>query len=380
MPLRSSIGQAATPATIIRRVTDILSNRALNRATLARQHLLERSSIPIPDMIDHLVGMQAQNPLDPYFGLWARISDFDPLDLSGMIEERQAVRTAFLRATIHLVTSRDLLRIDPTVRPVAVRVFASTTFARAIEGIDFEELLHTGRSLLEEKPRSRADLAKLLAAIWPDRDAQSLAQAVTYNLPLVQIPPRGIWGKKGNATWATVESWLGTPIDARPAPERLALRYLAAFGPATVADMRTWSGITGLAAVVEQIRPDLQVLRDDQGRELLDLPDAPRPDPDTPAPPRFLPEYDNVLLGHSDRSRVIGPDARPPGWAGNVLYDGFLVGSWKLATSKAGPRISVSPFQALSSRAESEVAEEAAGLLEALGPGLEHHFDIKTPN
>ena len=344
-------------------MTDILSNRALNRATLARQHLLERSTTPIPDMIEHLVGMQAQNPLDPYFGLWARIADFDPFDLSAMIEERQAVRTAFLRATIHLVTSRDLLTVDPTVRPVAVRVFASTSFARDIKGIDFEALLQTGRSLLEEKPRSRADLANLLAAIWPDRDAQSLAQAVTYNLPLVQVPPRGLWGKKGNATWATVESWLGTQIDAKPAPKRLALRYLAAFGPATVADMRTWSGVTGLAAVVERIRPDLRALRDDQGRDLLDLPDAPRPDPDTPAPPRFLPEYDNVLLGHSDRSRVIGPDARPPGWAGNVLYDGFLVGSWKVARSKAGARISVSPFQALSKEAVAGLNDEgiAAG-------------------
>lgn len=359
---------------------DLVTTRALNRATLARQHLLERSSIPVPEMIDHLVGMQAQNPLDPYFGLWARIADFDPLDLSGMIEERKAVRTAFLRATIHLVTSRDLLTIDPTVRPVAARVFASTSFARDVEGMDFVELLHTGRSLLEEKPRSRAELAKLLAAIWPDRDPQSMAQAVTYNLPLVQVPPRGLWGKKGNATWATVESWLGTQIDAKSAPDRLALRYLAAFGPATVGDMRTWSGVTGLGAVMEQIRPDLRVLRDDQGRELLDLPDAPRPDPDTPAPPRFLPEYDNVLLGHSDRSRLIGPDAKPPGWAGNVLYDGFLVGSWKLASSRTGARISVSMFQSMSSQAMAVLTDEASRLVAAIAPGLGQEVEFTAPS
>ncbi len=361
-------------------MTDPLTIRALNRATLSRQHLLERSSLPIPDMVDHLVGMQAQNPLDPYFGLWARLADFDPLALAAMIERRQVVRTAFLRATIHLVTSKDLMAIDPTVRPVAVRVFASTSFARDIEGMDFDDLLDAGRSLLEEEPRSRAELARLLAATWPDRDPQSMAQAVTYNLPLVQVPPRGVWGEKGNAIWATVESWLGTRIDAKPEPERLAVRYLAAFGPATVGDMRTWSGVTGLGAVMERIRPDLRVLRDDQGRELLDLPDAPRPDPDTPAPPRFLPEYDNVLLGHSDRTRVIGPDARAPGWAGNVLYDGFLIGSWKLASSKSGARISVSPFQAMSRQAKAALTEEALLLVAAIAPELDQDVEFTAPS
>ncbi len=361
-------------------VADHLTNRALNRATLSRQHLLERSSLPALEMIDHLVGMQAQNPLDPYFGLWARLHQFDPADLSTAISQRQAVRTAHLRATIHLVTSKDMLALDPTIRPVSKRVFASTSFARAVAGIDLGELLATGRALLEEQPRSRADLARLLADRWPDHDPQSMAQAVTYNLPLVQVPPRGLWGQKGNAIWTTVESWLGRTIDSRQDPQVLVFRYLAAFGPATSSDMRTWSGVTGLGQVVDGLRDRLRAFTDENGRELLDLPDAPRPDPQTPAPPRLLPEYDNVLLGHADRARVIPADARPPGWEGNLLHDGFLVGSWKMARNKGEARIVVSPFRAMAKRAASGVAEEAARLLTAIDPGLRHELEFRRPS
>ncbi len=358
-------------------MTDLLDTRALNRATLARQHLLERTTGSVPEMIEHLVGMQCQNPLDPYYGLWARLVDFDPEDLSGMIAERRAVRTAFLRATIHLVTSDDLLEIDATVRPVSRRVFASTSFARAVKGMDLEQVLSVGRASMEEKPRSRAELSQLLAAEWPDRDPQSMAQAVSYNLPLIQVPPRGLWGQKGNAIWTTVENWLGRALDSRPDPRLLALRYLAAFGPASVSDMRIWSGITGLNEAFERLRPDLRAFRDEQGRELLDLPEAPRPESGTPAPPRFLPEYDNVLLGHADRSRVIPADARPPGWAGNVLHDGFLVGSWKVARTKSEARITVTTFGSMTKRVVAEVSDEAARLLGASDPGLSHDVEVR---
>jgi hypothetical protein len=290
------------------------------------------------------------------------------------------VRTAYLRATIHLVTAEDLLVLDPTIRPVSKRVFTSTSFARDVAGMDYDELVATGRALLDEEPRSRAELSKLLEPVFPGRDPQSMAQAVTYNLPLVQVPPRGLWEGKGIAKWATVETWLGAEIDGRPDPDRLALRYLAAFGPATVSDMRTWSGVTGLAAVFERLRPRLRTFRDEEGRELFDLPDAPRPDPDAPAPPRFLPEYDNVLLGHADRTRVIGPEARPPGWAGNLLNDGFLVGSWKLAREKSGAGIGIRPFRGMGKRAMAEVGDEAARLLEAVAPGLSNRVVFESPS
>ena len=361
-------------------VADHLTHRELNRATLSRQHLLEHSSKPALEMIDHLVGMQAQNPHDPYFGLWARLNQFDPADLSTAISLRHAVRTAYLRATIHLVTSNDLLALDPSIRPVSKRVFASTSFARAVAGIDLGELLATGRALLEERPRSRADLSRLLAVRWPDHNPQSMAQAVTYNLALVQVPPRGLWDHKGNATWTTVESWLGREIDSMPDLPLLVFRYLAAFGPATVGDMRTWSGVSGLAIVVDGLRDRLRAFTDENGRELFDLPDAPRPEADTPAPPRFLPEYDNVLLGHADRARIIPADVRPPGWEGNLLHDGFLVGSWKLGRTKSEARIVVSPFRRMTKRAAGEVADEAARLLTAVGPGLRHELEFRRPS
>ncbi len=358
---------------------DRLSTRALNRATLQRQFLLARVEKDVSETIEHLVGMQAQNPLDPYYALWARLEPFDPNSLSNLIEERKAVRTAFLRATIHLVTAADCLDLDATVRPVSARTFGSTAFARDTAGMDRDQLLTMGRQLIEATPMGRAQLGKLLAERWPDRDPASMAYAVSYLLPLVQVPPRGLWNGRGAATWTTVEHWLGSKPGRKPDVASLVLRYLAAFGPASVSDIRVWSGVTGLAPVVEKLRPRLRRFTDESGRELFDLPDAPRPDPDTPAPARFLPEYDNVLLGHADRSRVIEPGAVPPGWAGNLLHDGFLRGSWKIATTKQAASITITPFSRLSNKAADEIQLEAAQLLRAAAPGLPHEIQLAIP-
>jgi hypothetical protein len=206
-----------------------------------------------------------------------------------------------------------------------------------------------------------------------------MAYAVSYLLPLVQVPPRGLWNGKGAAKWTTVDHWLGSKPGRKSAVESLVLRYLAAFGPASVSDVRVWSGVTGLAEVVEKLRPRFRVFTDETGRELFDLPDAPRPDPDTPAPVRFLPEYDNVLLGHADRSRVIEPGARPPGWAGNLLHDGFLRGSWKIATTKQVTTITVTPFARLSKETADEVQLEASHLLRLVAPDSPHEIQLAIP-
>ena len=259
-----------------------LSRRELNRAILARQMLLRREPLTALAAMERLVGMQAQEPIDPYIGLWARLEGFRPEELSDLIAERRAVRVVMLyRTTIHLVSARDCLAFHPVTAEVLARVFRPPWLA-GLRGADLGEVVTAGLGLLAEKPRTRADLAALLAPRWPDADPLALAYAVTYNAPLVQVPPRGLWGATAQARWAPAEAFLGAPVAAEPDVADMVRRYLAAFGPATVADIRTWSGVTGLRAVVDRLRPGLRSFRDERGRELLDVEDGRLPDPETP--------------------------------------------------------------------------------------------------
>ena len=292
-------------------------------------------------MIELLVGLQAQNPNDPYYALWSRIEGFEPGELSEMMESHEALRVQLLRSTIHLVTARDCRAIRPIVGSVLARTFGSTQFAKDLEGVDRAAVLRLAKGLLEDRPRTRAELGPLLAQRWPDRVPGSLAQAATYLLPVVQVTPRGIWQRSGPAAWTTIETWLGRPLEPAAPPDQLIIRYLAAFGPAAKKDMRVWSGLTGLTEAVERLRPQLRVFRDEKGVELFDLPDAPRPDADYPAPPRFLPEYDNLLLSHADRSRFFDGALVPKGWVGNVLVDGIYTGSWKVKSAKNRTQLEV---------------------------------------
>jgi hypothetical protein len=216
----------------------------------------------------------------------------------------------------------------------------------------------------------------MLAPRWPDADRSALAHAVTFHAALVQVPPRGLWGRTGQATWAPAQAWLGAEPNAGASTDALVLRYLAAFGPATVADVRMWSGLTGLREVVERLRPQLRTFRDERGRELLDAPDAPLADAATPAPPRFLPEYDNVLLAHADRARVHtehGPGLPFPRGAniGTLLVDGFYRANWKLEHDDATATLTVDRVERLpgdGAGVVDEIAAEAAGLLAFIAP------------
>ena len=363
----------------------MLGPRALNRALLSRQMLLERRSMPAADAIEHLVGLQAQAPLAPYVGLWSRLEGFQSSELADAIVDRRAVRASLMRSTIHLVTARDALALRPLVQPVLDRGFRSGPFGRRVAGIDLEPILAAGRELLDQRPRTRAELAPLLVERWPDLHPDSLVYAVSYLVPIVQVPPRGVWGTGGPPTWATMAGWLGRPLDEDPSPEQLVMRYLGAFGPASTGDIRAWSGVTGLGGVVERLRPSLETFRDDRGRELFALPGAPRPDPDTPAPPRFLPEYDNVLIGHADRTRIIVAGRAiplPPGngaTMGTVLLDGMYRGTWRIRRDGSHATLTIDPFEAITSSERSGLLDEGARLLAFAATGAEAEIVVRAP-
>lgn len=349
-------------------VTQTLGPRALNRALLARQHLLARTRMPALRMVEHLVGLQGQIPLAPYVGLWTRLADFDPEELAGALTDRSAVRIAAMRSTVFLLSARDALTLRPLTQPVSERgPYGKGVWQKALAGLERADVAARGRELLEERPLTNTELGAALAERFPGYDPATLALTVRNILPLVQVPPRGLWGRAGQARSTTLEHWTGAPLDPRPDIDAVVLRYLAAFGPASAADAQEWCGLTRLGPVLERLRPGLAVFRDAvSGRELFDLPEAPRPDPETPAPVRFLPDYDNLLLGHADRGRVMDERARAlisereAGMRG-FLVDGMLAGTWRLERP-GGPLLRVIPFAPLAADAREELLAEAERL------------------
>ncbi|WP_309103958.1 winged helix DNA-binding domain-containing protein [Microbacterium sp.] len=313
-----------------------LTDRALNRALLARQLLLERGAHDVVDTVRLLAGMQGQAPLAPYVGLWSRLDGFEPDALAQALEERRLVRATLMRGTVHLVTAEDALLLRPLTEPAIERGFRGG-FTKRLSADEENRALALGRELLAAAPRTRAELRTLFRESWPELDHDAMAYAVSYLLPTVQPTPRGVWGKpQGAAQLALLDAWVGRPLEAEPSIDEVVLRYLAAFGPASVNDAQTWSGLTGLREVFERLSGKLEVFVSQHGDVLYDLPDAPRPDPETPAPPRFLPEYDNTLFSHRDRRRIIDGPRRvplPPGFGareGTFLVDGCLRGIWRV--------------------------------------------------
>jgi hypothetical protein len=355
---------------------DRLDRRALNRATLQRQLLLRRSNRGVLDAVEHLVGLQAQVPLDPYVALWSRLSPFRAQDLSEALLDRRAVRAVLLRGTIHLTTARDCLRIRPLEQPVLdAELHRHQDYGPVLRDVDLAPVADYGRTVLAE-PRTNAQLRAAMAERFPGVDAGALAYACRNRLCLIQVPPRGVWGRGGQVTTTTAEAWLGRPLEPKPSIDDLILRYLAAYGPATVADAATWTRLTGLREVFDRLRPRLQTFADERGRELFDVADGPRPDPDTPAPPRFLPEYDNVLLSHADRSRFVA-DPQPPG-RGSLLIDGFLSGTWvtEMDAVTGAARLVVSVANAVPRKHAGAVDREGVELMRFLQPEAAAH-DIR---
>jgi winged helix DNA-binding protein len=352
---------------------DLLSLRALNRATLERQLLLDRSELGPVEAVEHLVGMQAQLPMNPYLGLWSRLKDFDPEGLGRLVTDRKLVRIVLMRTTIHLVSADDCLTLRPLVQPaLAGELARHPEHAPKLHEVDLPPVLAFAAKILAERPHSGPQLRAALGTQFPEHDAAALAYACRNNLALVQVPPRGVWAKTSQVTVATAESWLGRPLAVKPSIDEVVMRYLGAFGPASVADVAAWSGLTGFREVLERLRPRLRTFRDPGGRELFDLPDAPRPDPETPAPPRFLPEYDNVMLSHADRSRFASEEHRRA-WAtgrleGSLLHDGFGVATWWLDRDRAAGRTTlvVDHIVPLARPAKTAIEAEGRRLLQFL--------------
>ena len=368
----------------------MLSLRALNRALLSRQMLLGQADLPEePDArraaviraIEQLVGLQAQAPFPPYYGLWSRLPGFRPDDLAALITDRSVVRIALMRGTIHLVSARDCLPLRRLLQPVLERGMRGV-FGKQLAGVDAVALAAAGRDLVEATPMTFSALGEALAGRWPHHPPTALAQGVRAHVPLVQVPPRAVWGRAGQSRHTSAEHWLGGQAGAVPwFPETLpglVTRYLAAFGPATVADVAAWSGLTGLRAVLEELRPSLVTFRDEQGAELFDLPSAPRPDPDVPAPVRLAAEFDNLLLAHGDRTRVIGAANLKRFYTingvfpGSVLVDGFVVGMWRLARTKRSATLAIELFEPVPDR--DLVASEAERMLAFCAPEAAHEI------
>lgn len=365
------------------RASQVLSRRALNRALLARQMLLRPVKLSAAAAIERLVGMQAQAPNLPYVGLWARLQGFRHEELSELMRTRRAVRTSLMRNTIHLVTTEDARRLKQVFQPLHERgFFRGSPWGRDLKTMNPKALLDAGYEIMGERPRTIAELARLLAPRFPDHDALSLAYGVRYMLPMVFATPRGIWQAGGPVALTTVDAWLGGSTRPAIAPEDLVLRYLAAFGPASAADMRAWSGLA-MRPAFEKLRPGLASFRDEHGIELFDLPKSPRPAADAAVPVRFLPDYDNILLAHADRTRIL-PPGRHLGlfssngvMKGSVLVDGFVRAGWKPAKDKQGTALVITPFDKPIRRQDrAPVTAEGLRLLAFLAPGDKYDVEF----
>lgn len=387
------------------RGTGVLNTRELNRTALERQLLLRRKDLPVVDAVERIVGLNAQEPNLPYLALWSRVRGFSTGELTAALEDRRVVRSTMMRSTQHIVSAPDFQLIRPALAPLLRRV-QRNAFGRRTEGIDTEALVAEARELLADgRVVTRPELGRLLAASRPGADATALGWTVQYLVHVVHPPPSGTWNIRGATPFALADTWLAdgnenghragdaARSDAPDLP-RIVRRYLAAFGPASVADARAWSGLSGLREVFEELRPHLRVYVDEAGRELFDLLDAPIVPEDVPAPVRFLPAFDATLLAYADRTRMMTDEIRRvvcvgAGVAATVLVDGTVAATWTTARADGGQAssgpgdvalLTVQLLRRLTTAERSAVEEEAVRLLGFTEPeGARHDVRVLPP-
>ncbi len=360
----------------------VLKLRELNRATLARQMLLERETLPVPAAIERLVGLQAQLALPPFIGLWTRVRDFRRENLADLIESRVVIKATLMRATLHLLTAEDYLRFRAALQPVLLGAASAIARQRG-EDFDLDKVLKAARRYIGEKPRTFAEISEMVTKLMPEHDVGAMRYSVRTHLPLVQVPVNSGWSYPNKPEFTLAESWIGRSISNKDNLRDLVFRYLAAFGPASVTDMQTWSGLPKLKETFEKLKPELQTYRDEGRRELFDLPDLALLAEDITAPVRFLPEFDNLLLSHSNRTRVIADEHRSkvylPGLrvAATILVDGFVCGVWKIEKAKNVATLVIEPFDKLTRRDRAALIDEGDQLvrfIEAKAKSFEVRF------
>ena len=336
-----------------------LSARVLNRTLLDRQHLLSRTSSTVPAMVEHLVGLQAQDNLPPYLGLAARLETFDPYDVTQGLEDRSLVRFLTMRSTVHLLVADDALMLRRFTRPIHDQERKVSQTVRPAIDVDLDEFADAVRAALADGPLPVKRLGEVLTATFSDVPANALAHLARVAQPLVQLPPRGCWKQPGGVVYDHVESWVGRPM-VDPDPAAIVRRYLTAYGPASAADVTAWSGVRGIPAVLAGM-DDLVHHTDAAGKKLVDVPSGALAPEDSPAPVRLLGLYDNVWLSHAGRDRVTEPDKRKR-WMGvngglcsTIFVDGWLEGLWRVDDGR--PTI-VELFRTLTRQEQAGLDEE----------------------
>jgi hypothetical protein len=336
-----------------------LTERELNRALLARQLLLERTSAPVPEALERMGCLQAQYAPSMYVGLWSRVEGFRREDLTRALEERAVVQGTLMRVTIHLVSASDYWPLVLAVREARRNLWLRAT-RHAVSGDELQKSAEALRARLGDGPIRRTDLDALVG-----RDR---AIGVGLWTDLVRVPPSGTWERRRADLYGAAEDWLGPPpagLTVEAATEHLLRRYLTGFGPATAADAADWGGLRPADVQPVLDRMDLVRFADEEGRVLYDLPAAPLPDPVTPAPVRFLPTWDASLLVHARRKAVIAEEDRPrifntktPHSMCTFLVDGKVAGTWRYEKGK----VALAPFRPLAPAVRAEVEAEAARL------------------
>jgi hypothetical protein len=311
--------------------------------------------------------------MSPYVALWTRLQDFRREDLATPIEDRTVIKATLMRSTLHLFTAADYLRFRATLQPVLTNAFGGI-FKELKGKFDVNQLIAVARPFIAEAPRTFAEITAKLREAFPEYEPGPLRYGVRTHLPLIQVPIQKNWSYPGNPQFTLAELWLGQPLPTEENLPALVLRYLAAFGPARVTDMQTWSGLPKLKDLFEVMRPQLATYRDEQGVELFDVPEIELPPADTPAPERFLPEFDNLLLSHANRTRVVADAYRSkvylPGLrvSATILVDGFVQGAWKVEKKKGVATLTIEPFAPLSKQNRQALSDEAEALARFVEP------------